>query len=84
MKKVMNKGGYTAIGWNIRSLDTMARDDKQLLDKLVRLLKPGAVILLHDTQKITLSILPGFIRAARNEGYEFVRLDKLLNLKSYA
>ena len=84
MKTVMSKGGYTAIGWNIRSLDTVARDEKQLLEKLVRLLKPGAVILLHDTQKITLSILPRLISAARNEGYEFVRLDKLLNVKWYA
>jgi len=80
----MNRGGYTAIGWNIRSLDTIARNDKQLLNKLIRLLRPGAVILLHDTQRITLSILPRFIRAARNEGYEFVRLDELLNVKSYA
>ena len=84
MNRVMKLGGYTAIGWNIRSLDTVARDEKQLLDKLVRLLEPGGVILLHDTQKITLSILPRFIKAARNEGYEFVRLDKLLNVKWYA
>lgn len=84
MGKVMEVGGYTAIGWNIRSFDTIARNETQLLDKLIRLLRPGAVILLHDTQKITLSILPRFIRAARNEGYEFVRLDKLLNVKWYA
>ena len=84
MGKVMKAGGYIAIGWNIRSLDTVARNDIRLLNKLIRLLKPGAVILLHDTQKITLSILPRFIQAARNEGYEFVRLDKLLNVQSYA
>ena len=84
MGKVMKAGGYTAIGWNIRSLDTIARNETRLLNKLIRLLKPGAIILLHDTQKITLSILPRFINAARNEGYEFVRLDKLLNVESYA
>ena len=84
MRKVMEKGGYTAIGWNIRSLDTMATNEKKLLGKLVRRLRPGAVILLHDTQKITLSVLPQFIEAARNEGYEFVRLDKLLNVEVYA
>ena len=84
MKKVMDKGEYTAIGWSIRSLDTIAIDEKKLLNKLIRLLRPGAVILLHDTQKITLTILPRFIQAARNEGYEFVRLDKLLNLEVYA
>lgn len=84
MKKVMETGGYTAIGWNIRSLDTIAVDEDKLLDKLVRLLRPGAVILLHDTQKTTLSVLPRFIQAARNEGYEFVRLDKLLNVEWHA
>ena len=84
MKKVMEKGGYTAIGWNIRSLDTIAVNDEKLLDRLIRLLRPGAVILLHDTQKTTLSVLPRFIQAARNEGYEFVRLDKLLKVKWHA
>jgi peptidoglycan/xylan/chitin deacetylase (PgdA/CDA1 family) len=84
MKKVMEKGGYTAIGWSIRSFDTIEKDETKLLNKLTKLLRPGAVILLHDTQKITLAVLPRFIQAARNEGYEFVRLDKLLNVKSYA
>jgi len=84
MRRVMDQGGYTAIGWNIRSLDTIATNDKKLLNKLIRLLRPGAIILLHDTQRITVSVLPLFIQAARNEGYEFVRLDKLLNVNVYA
>ena len=84
MKKAVEQGGYTAIGWNIRSLDKMAKNEEKLLRKLTRLLRPGAVILFHDTQKITLAILPRFIQAARNEGYEFVRLDNLLNIDSYA
>ena len=84
MKKAVARGGYTVIGWNIRSFDTISRDENRLFKKLMRLLKPGGVILLHDTQRITLSVLPRFIDAARNEGYEFVRLDKLLNVQWYA
>jgi peptidoglycan/xylan/chitin deacetylase (PgdA/CDA1 family) len=84
MKTAVRNQGYTVIGWNIRSFDTMAKSEKKLLDKLTRLLRPGAIILLHDTQRVTLSVLPHFIRAARNEGYEFVRLDKLLNVEVYA
>ena len=84
MKKVMERGGYTAVGWSIRSLDTIATSEKKLLGKLTKRLHPGAVVLLHDTQKITLSVLPQFIQAARNEGYEFVRLDSLLNIKWHA
>jgi len=83
MNVAIVKGGYTAIGWNIRSFDTIASNEKKLLARLLRSLHPGAIILLHDTKKITLSILPEFIRSARNEGYEFVRLDKLLNVNAY-
>jgi len=84
MKKVMQQGGYTAIGWNIRSLDTVITEEEKLFQKIEALLQPGAIILLHDTSKTTLSILPGFIAAARSKGYEFVRVDKLLNVAPYA
>jgi peptidoglycan-N-acetylglucosamine deacetylase len=84
MKRVMEKGGFTAIGWNVRSLDTMIKDEKKLLHKISRLLQPGAVVLLHDTSSITLSVLPRLIEEARTRGFEFVRLDKLLNVTPYA
>lgn len=84
MRKVLTVGPYTAIGWNVRSLDTLASNEDKLLKKLMKLLRPGSVILLHDTQRITLSVLPRFIQAARNEGYKFVRLDTMLNIEWYA
>jgi peptidoglycan-N-acetylglucosamine deacetylase len=84
MKSVMQQGGYTAIGWNIRSLDTVIKVEEKLLQKINDLLQPGAIVLLHDTSKTTLAILPRFIAAARGKGYEFVRADKLLNVAPYA
>jgi peptidoglycan/xylan/chitin deacetylase (PgdA/CDA1 family) len=84
MNAVMQQGGYTAIGWNIRSLDTVIKEEDKLLKKIADLLQPGAIVLLHDTSKSTLNMLPGFIAAAHNKGYEFVRADKLLNVEPYA
>lgn len=84
MKKALKAGDYTAVGWNVRSFDTVSKNENQLFEKLTNSLRPGAIILLHDTQRITASVLPRFIAAARNEGYEFVRLDKMLNLQWYA
>lgn len=84
MRNVMDSTGYRAIGWNIRSLDTVIKDEEKLLEKITRQLKPGAVVLLHDTSAATLAILPRFITAARSSGYEFVRIDKLLNVQPYA
>jgi len=84
LKKAVKKSHFVPIGWSIRSLDTVIKDEQKLLAKVTGSLKPGAVILFHDTSKATLSILPAFIQEAKQKGYEIVRLDKLLNLKPYA
>ena len=84
MNNVMKQSGFTAIGWNIRSLDTVIKEEDKLLQKISDQLKPGAIVLLHDTSKTTLAILPRFIEQARSKGYEFVRADKLLNVEAYA
>jgi peptidoglycan/xylan/chitin deacetylase (PgdA/CDA1 family) len=84
MRKVMDKTGYTAIGWNIRSLDTVIKEEEKLLEKITGKLQPGAIVLLHDTSTTTLAILPRFIAAARSKGYAFVSIDKLLNVLPYA
>lgn len=84
MRRVMEQTGLTAVGWNIRSLDTVIKDQEKLLHKISSALSPGAIILLHDTSITTLSVLPSFIAGARHQGYEFVRIDKLLNIAPYA
>ncbi len=58
MRRVMDSSGYTAIGWNIRSMDTVIKDGEKLLQKINTRLQPGAVVLLHDTSACTLAILP--------------------------
>jgi peptidoglycan/xylan/chitin deacetylase (PgdA/CDA1 family) len=84
LAKAIKKGGYTPVGWSVRSLDTVAKDKKQLLSKIVDAIKPGAVFLFHDTCKITLDVLPEFIQEVKKRGYNIVSLDKLLALQSYA
>lgn len=83
LKKAIIKGGYTPVGWSVRSLDTVANDEKRLLDKINASVSPGAVFLFHDTQKITLNVLPHFIQEVKKRGYHIVPLDKLLALKAY-
>jgi len=84
MKRVMKEGNYTPVGWNIRSMDTIIKDEKKLYDKVISALKPGAIVLFHDTSKTTLAVLPAVIEYALDKGYEFVRLDKLIKKEAYA
>ncbi|MCW3467530.1 polysaccharide deacetylase family protein [Chitinophaga nivalis] len=84
LAKAIQTGGYLPVGWNIRSLDTVATDKTALLHKIISQLQPGAVILLHDTCRITADILPQLIADIRAKGYRLERIDKMLNVSAYA
>lgn len=78
---VAKKLGLKVVGWTIRSLDTRITEPERVVQRVVARLAPGAIILLHDgnipaerlvrTVKLLLAKL-------REQGYEVVRLDKLL------
>jgi peptidoglycan-N-acetylglucosamine deacetylase len=84
LKKAIIKGGYTPVGWSVRSLDTVAKDKHLLLSKVSSGIAPGAVFLFHDTCEITLSILPDFIQEVKKRGFQISPLDKMLALQPYA
>jgi hypothetical protein len=41
------------IGWTIRGLDTVRRDPAHVAARILRAAKPGAIILLHEAQRVT-------------------------------
>jgi peptidoglycan-N-acetylglucosamine deacetylase len=84
LKKAIIGGNYTPVGWSVRSMDTVIKDENRLLNKINNAIKPGAVFLFHDTSASTLKALPAFIREVKNRGYNIVPLDKLLHLSPYA
>jgi peptidoglycan/xylan/chitin deacetylase (PgdA/CDA1 family) len=84
VKKAILKGQYIPVGWSVRSMDTVIKDETKLLQKINSSIKPGAVFLFHDTSRSTLNALPAFIKEVKNKGYNIIPLDKLLHLKPYA
>ena len=84
LRRAIMDGSYIPVGWSVRSMDTVIKDEKKLLKKIVKSLRPGAVYLFHDTSLATVSVLPSFIKEVIEHGYEIVRLDKMLHLQPYA
>ncbi|WP_426669433.1 polysaccharide deacetylase family protein [Mucilaginibacter sp. McL0603] len=84
LKKAIIQGNYIPVGWSIRSMDTIIKDEKMLLNKVVRKIKPGSIFLFHDTSDATIAVLPAIIKHIQINGYEILRLDKMLNLQAYA
>lgn len=65
LARAIRRAGHSCIGWNVRSMDTVIKDEQQLLGNIVRALAPGAVFLFHDSSAATVGMLDAFIRQAR-------------------
>ncbi len=81
---VLAKLNMVSIGWSIRSLDTIITSTEALLKKIVPSLKRGSIILLHDTQQVTLDVLPQLIQHCKNNNIKIVSLPELIDKKPYA
>jgi peptidoglycan/xylan/chitin deacetylase (PgdA/CDA1 family) len=75
---------WQVVCWNIRSMDTLNGPPLKIKQKIIRQLKPGSVILLHDHTAFTEHHLTDLLSAIRDEGYRIVPLDKLLKKPAYA
>lgn len=82
VRKAVLRCRLTVIGFSNRAYDTSARPGR-VIERLKKNLRPGDIIVLHDTLKTTPEVLKAFIPYAREKGYEFIRLDHLLNQPAY-
>ena len=76
--------GLYSIGWNIRTMDTVKKDKDAVLRKVKKDLKPGSVILLHDSLPESVEILKGILLYLKKNEYRPVTVDELFNIEVYA
>lgn len=84
LKKAISRGNYVTLGWSIRSLDTTIKDKKKLLSRISDRIRPGDIILLHDSMEHTANILPELIETILKKGYRIKGIDEMLNIRAYA
>lgn len=71
------------ICWSIRSFDTKLKDPDRVLQRVVAQLQPGAVVLLHDHSTFSSTHLELMILRIREQGYRFISLEEILNIKAH-
>jgi len=72
--------GLTVVGWSARGLDTVRKDPERIVKRIVRQLKPGAIILLHDgciPADRLLRTVKTLLDTLETLGYEVVPLESL-------
>jgi peptidoglycan/xylan/chitin deacetylase (PgdA/CDA1 family) len=79
---VLAKLGLQLASWTVRGFDTRTRDAARVKARLLRGLRPGAILLLHDGhaartatgEPVVLAVLPELVAAAQAAGLRFVTL----------
>jgi peptidoglycan/xylan/chitin deacetylase (PgdA/CDA1 family) len=81
----LKKHGLTVVGWDVRPFDTR-RPDKKVKEKVLRKVRNGSIILLHETGRGAAD-LPRFIddlvAALKAQEYEIIGLEELVGIKAY-
>lgn len=81
---IAREQGYYTIQWDVDSLDWKPGISKQeIMDRILRKIRPGSIILFHNDTPHTAELLPTIISTIRSAGYEFVPVSKLILRENY-
>lgn len=64
-----------SVGWTLRSYDTAIRDPRRLEKRIVGRLKPGHILLLHDTMPQTAEVLPALLQHLKEKQIACVKIE---------
>ncbi len=79
--RAIGRTNKKCIGWNIRSFDTVINDEQKILKRVLPKIKPGSVILLHDTSDKSYRVLQEILLFLERENYRSVTVSELFNFK---
>ncbi|MGD0584139.1 MAG: polysaccharide deacetylase family protein [Bacteroidales bacterium] len=82
LARAIRNFGYQVIGWSLKSKDTVLQEES-ILKRLKERVKPGDIILFHDTKSHTAAVLEKFILFALENDFSFECTDRLLKIKPY-
>jgi len=74
--------GLRVVGWTARGFDTRAVDPGRIVQRVLRGIAPGGVILLHDGEigaDRLVATVDRLLVALRARGYQMARLDRVLS-----
>lgn len=83
-KRALEATGHRVIGWNVRSYDAIINSENLVLKRILGKIKPGDVILMHDTNEQTVEILEQLLIFLRSNNYRPVRVDTLFKIDAYS
>lgn len=78
LPKIAKKFGITTVFWTVNCSKLEGTTKEKISNYVVSSAKPGAIILMHNAETVTLRALPNIIDELRKRGYSFVTLSELI------
>ena len=66
------------MSWNIDSLDWTTENTEKIIKRVVKDVEEDDIILMHDVYKTSVEAALQIVDILKEQGYEFVTVDKLL------
>jgi len=76
--EVAKANGYYSIQWDVDSLDWKELGVQPVVDRVLRNVKKGSIVLFHNNAKYVTEYLPLVIERLQKEGYEIVPISELI------
>lgn len=70
--------GHPLVLWDVDTMDWQHHDPARVLARAAQYVRPGSIVLMHDTLPGTLTAVPQLIRNLRAAGYTLVTVPELL------
>jgi peptidoglycan-N-acetylglucosamine deacetylase len=83
IRRALSVTKHKVIGWNIRSLDGVIKNEDVIFNRIVKRISPGGIVLLHDTSMPSVRVLERLLVTLREKNYNVVPLEQLLNINAY-
>lgn len=81
VREMLQENGWHQILWDSDSRDWQNKNPDVILYRVMKSIEPGGIILFHDLHPGAAKMLPTLIKAFKSEGYRFVTISELINLK---
>jgi len=84
LAKAVRRSGHLAIGWRVRPYDTLKRTTERIVGTILNKVKPGDIILLHDTHDRIVPVLERLLPELKKRNFKLVTVDQLIKRHAYA
>ena len=77
----MSEDDLLYAGWSVDTQDWKLRDAQQITSRVLKEVRDGDIILMHDMYPSTVEALKAILSQLKEEGYQFVTVSELLQYR---